>query len=304
MLESAPFPKVSVQVLAYNQERFIGQCLEGIVTQKTNFPFEAIVHDDASTDNTAGIIREYAERYPHIIKPIYETQNIYQKDPGEIDLIMQRNCKGEYIGFCEGDDYWSDPKKLQLQVDFMDAHSDYSMCFHRASTIYDDANLITSFDGTTVENRDYDINEIYRKWNVSLASVIYRKSMLERFAPIDKRIIYSDKILLLRCASVGKARGFAREMSVYRVHGGGVTHLESMNKSRKMRKPYFYEYMLREFSFGKETKAEIKRNLGLAYLNRMKIEKVFSMSWIKDGFYGFCLYPSFVFSYFLKKRSK
>lgn len=119
---------VSIRCCTYNHESFIRQCLEGFVMQKTTFRFEAIVHDDASSDKTAAIVREYAKKYPEIIKPIYETENQYSKRNGSLRRIMNSHMRGKYIAFCEGDDYWIDPLKLQKQVDFMEANPDYTMC--------------------------------------------------------------------------------------------------------------------------------------------------------------------------------
>ena len=122
---------VSIQCLTYNHALYIRQCLDGFVMQKTNFRFEAIVHDDASTDGTQDIIREYEKKYPDIIKPIYQKENQYSKGiPGFITNLVSSKCKGKYIAICEGDDYWIDPNKLQMQVDFLESHPEYSMCFH------------------------------------------------------------------------------------------------------------------------------------------------------------------------------
>lgn len=118
---------VSIKCLVYNHEPYLRQCLEGFVMQKTNFRFEAIVHDDASTDGSAAIIREYAEKYPNIIKPIYETENQYSKHDGSLGRIVNSALRGKYIAMCEGDDYWIDPLKLQKQVDFLEAHPDYGL---------------------------------------------------------------------------------------------------------------------------------------------------------------------------------
>ena len=115
---------VSIRCLAYNHEPYIRQCLEGFVIQKTNFRYEAIVHDDASTDNTAKIIKEYAERYPEIIKPIFEKENLFSKNDRELQDKMLAACTGKYIAICEGDDYWTDPYKLQKQVNYLESHSD------------------------------------------------------------------------------------------------------------------------------------------------------------------------------------
>ena len=129
-------PLVTIQCITYNHEPYIRQCLEGFVMQKTNFKFEAIVHDDASTDKTADIVREYAEKYPDIIKPIYETENQYSKSDGSLGRIMNAHTKGKYIALCEGDDYWTDPLKLQKQVDFLEANPEYVLTCHRYK-IYD-----------------------------------------------------------------------------------------------------------------------------------------------------------------------
>lgn len=119
--------KVIIHCLVYNHEPYLRDCLEGFVMQQTNFPFKAVVHDDCSTDNSAAIIREYAEKYPHIIEPIYETENQWRK--GTLDGIMDNAILGRspYIAYCEGDDYWTDPLKLQKQVDYMDEHPECSM---------------------------------------------------------------------------------------------------------------------------------------------------------------------------------
>lgn len=121
--------KVIIRCLVYNHEPYLRDCLEGFVIQQTNFPFKAVVHDDASTDNSAAIIREYAEKYPHIIEPIYETENQYSKHDGSLGRIMNAATLGRspYLAYCEGDDYWIDPLKLQKQVDYMDAHPECTM---------------------------------------------------------------------------------------------------------------------------------------------------------------------------------
>ena len=127
---------VTIRCITYNHEPYIRQCLEGFVMQKTNFRFEAVVHDDASTDGTANIIREYAEKYPDIIKPIYETENQYSKHDGSLSRIMDEHTHGKYIAFCEGDDYWTDMYKLQKQYDFLETNPKFIMS-HTAYMVHD-----------------------------------------------------------------------------------------------------------------------------------------------------------------------
>lgn len=127
--------KVSVYCLAYNHESIIRKCLDGFIMQKTNFCYEVIVHDDASTDKTASIIREYEEKFPDIIKPIYQSENQYSRGVNIKNRYILPKCKGEYIAVCEGDDFWTDENKLQRQYDLMEKHEDIILCVHRAKQI-------------------------------------------------------------------------------------------------------------------------------------------------------------------------
>lgn len=133
---------VTIRCLTYNHEPYIRQCLEGFVMQKTNFRFEAIVHDDVSTDGTTRIIREYAEKYPDIIKPIYEIENQYSKHDGSLKRVMDAHIRGKYVALCEGDDYWIDPLKLQKQVDYMESHPKCSLCFHAHQELFPDGSKL------------------------------------------------------------------------------------------------------------------------------------------------------------------
>ncbi len=126
---------VSVLCATYNQEKYIRQALEGFVMQKTTFPFEVIVHDDASTDKTPEIIKQYAKKYPNIIKPIYQKENQYSK--GELINIkcLFPKAKGKYLAFCEGDDFWTDENKLQIQYDIMEKNPNCHLCLHKVRAI-------------------------------------------------------------------------------------------------------------------------------------------------------------------------
>lgn len=124
--------QVSVYCLAYNHEKYIREALEGFVKQKTNFRYEVYVHDDASTDKTADIIKEYAEKYPEIIIPVLETENQYSKGNVRVSEIVYPLLKGKYVAVCEGDDYWTDESKLQQQYDAMENNPECSICAHYA----------------------------------------------------------------------------------------------------------------------------------------------------------------------------
>ena len=128
---------VSILCTAYNHEQYIRSSLEGFVSQKTGFAFEVLVNDDASSDGTAAIIREYEEKYPEIIRPFYQKENQFSKGIGYIyENIFYPHARGKYFAFCEGDDYWTDESKLQRQVDFLESHPDYSACVHNTTLHY------------------------------------------------------------------------------------------------------------------------------------------------------------------------
>ena len=124
---------VSIWCLTYNHELYIRDAIEGFLAQKTSFGYEIIIHDDASTDKTAEIIREYEQKYPNLIRGIYQEENQFGKNQPSIEWILElekQNCKGKYIALCEGDDYWIDAQKLQLQVDYLEAHPECIMTVH------------------------------------------------------------------------------------------------------------------------------------------------------------------------------
>ncbi len=124
-----PTPLVSICTTTYNHARYIRQTLDGFLSQKTDFDFEILVHDDVSTDGTIDILKEYAERYPDIVKPIFEAENQYSKNIPINETFNFPRALGKYIALCEGDDYWIDEGKLQAQADFMESHPDCTFCF-------------------------------------------------------------------------------------------------------------------------------------------------------------------------------
>lgn len=216
---------VTIRCTAYNHESFIRQCLDGFVMQKTNFRFEAIVHDDASTDGTADIIREYAAKYPEIIKPIYQTENQYSKRDGTIGRILNQHTRGKYVAMCEGDDYWTDPLKLQKQVDFLESHPDYVVCTH-AYRIYEQekgdyyGDCFPVFSQRTVE---FDMQEYIKKevWLTQPLTALYLYSALD-IEQYCKCKFSKDLTLFYYLLKSGKGLFMNEPMGVYRSHANGV----------------------------------------------------------------------------------
>jgi len=211
--------KVSVLCLAYNHEKFIRKCLDGFVMQKTDFKFEVLVHDDASTDGTKAIIEEYEKNYPEIIKPIYQTENQYSKgiDIGE-DILLSK-LKGKYIAFCESDDYWCDENKLQIQYDFMEEHSECSACFH--NTIIH--NLKTGEDKKINQFKEIHYlipDDVINNYLVHTTSYFLRKEFFYK-EDWQRKYWFGDLVYLTNLMKEGKLAVLPQVMSVYNYNNTG-----------------------------------------------------------------------------------
>ncbi len=226
-------PLVAIHCLVYNHEPYLRDCFEGFVMQKTNFRFVAIVHEDCSTDNSAAIIREYEAKYPDIFRPIYETENQYSKPDGSLGRIMNAAIDAtgaKYIAMCEGDDYWTDPYKLQKQVDFLESHPDYSLCFTNSMVRFPDHEEIAInhvWDTYTIEDiiNTNALNTGERGDKIvpcaHTSSVMYRRQ--ECWSPRwMKKCFIGDEPLFIAMAQYGKAKFINEPMTVYRA-GVGVS---------------------------------------------------------------------------------
>ena len=221
---------VSISCFAYNQEPYIRQCLEGFVMQRTNFRFEAIVHDDASTDGTAAIIREYAEKYPDIIKPIYETENQYSKYDGSLNRIMNAHMHGKYIAICEGDDYWTDPLKLQKQVDFLEANPEYGMVYGRAKNFYQEKNCF----GKTWGGNYTSFDDLFKKNTIPTLTALYREDLymqyLKEVKPSEQNWMMGDYPMWLWFAHESVVAFMPEVVGVYRVLSNSASHSSAWNR--------------------------------------------------------------------------
>ena len=180
-----PEPLVSISCITYNHARYIRQCLDGFVLQKTTFPFEVLIHDDASTDGTADIIREYEMKYPYIIKPIYEQENQWVKGRRGSAIFNFPRAKGKYIALCEGDDYWIDPLKLQKQVDILESDKNIGFVYSKFQLVNFDNMLIENY--STVSNQlshsktGYLLPSLLRNNFPQTLTVVFKKELLANF---------------------------------------------------------------------------------------------------------------------------
>lgn len=218
-------PLLSVVCIAYNQERFIRQCLDGILMQETDFAIEILVHDDASSDKTASIIQEYEVKYPGRMHCIYEKENQFSKGVRIGASIMYPMVKGRYVAICEGDDYWTDPHKLQKQIEYMESHSDCSFCFHNAIVRWEDGDKPDSVFADMSE-RDYTGDELLDHWSAPTASFLFRADVLKDYACTFRKyrnLVVGDTPMAVFCSQYGKVHSIPEVMSVYRKHRGGYT---------------------------------------------------------------------------------
>jgi glycosyltransferase involved in cell wall biosynthesis len=249
-------PMVSVRVATYNHEKYIAQCIEGILMQKTDFPFEVIIGEDFSTDRTRDIVLTYQQKYPHKIKILLSEQNL---GGPRNSLRIQQACQGKYQAMCEGDDYWIDPLKLQKQVDFMEAHPDFSLCFHNSFIINDPASTARLFyESTLKETLNFD--ELCQL-STPTASVFARSDVLATLPEWRLKVSPGDILFRLWCAYHGKVGYLKDIMSVYRVHAGGMTSDKSNLDKNHSKKIYLYQQLDKEtqYQHTQAIQAQIKR---------------------------------------------
>lgn len=215
-------PLVSITCLAYNHEQYIAQTIESFLMQITNFPFEIVIHDDASTDNTAEIIRKYESENPEKIKFICQTENQYSKGIKPWVKYIIPACSGKYIAFCEGDDYWTDPYKLQKQVDFLEANEDFAICFHNA-TVHNEIDSNEYTMCSTDQKEVTTIEDLIQGNFIPSASVLFRSNKTIKELPDwFNTMPIGDWPLHILNAQYGKIKYINKIMCVYRLHGNSA----------------------------------------------------------------------------------
>lgn len=293
---------VGINCITYNQHAFIVDAMNGFTMQQTNFPFVTVIVDDASSDGEPGVIQKYIgehfdlssesetrqweneeARYVYArhkdnkncyFAVVFLKTNYYSKKKSKSVHTNQWLNDVKYIAICEGDDCWTDAHKLQLQVDFMETHPDYSMCFHNAIEHWENGEKSDRLF-SNIQDRDYNDIEIYENWIVPTASVLYKSSILYSdlyvSAKSNRNFIYGDIILFLSCARHGKVRGLSRCMSIYRRHAGGMVF--SMDTAHLINRSK-HHYAIHKVFGDKFKKLSIERysNDALLSVSRLRAE--------------------------------
>jgi glycosyltransferase involved in cell wall biosynthesis len=215
-------------MIAYNHEPFIEQAIEGVLKQQTSFRFELVIGDDCSKDNTGSICKHYAAQYPDIIRLLPSDKNIGMSQNFYRTLVA---CQSPFVAICEGDDFWTDPLKLQKQFDFMTAHPDFMLCYHKVKVLYTGGELEDDF---LEKNSAREVTNVYDLVAVGnymhTCSVMYR-NLPGKFPTSDYAAVINDYFLWVWLAQFGNIKKLPDEMAIYR-YGVGV--FASQNNKKQM----------------------------------------------------------------------
>ena len=290
---------VSIKCVTYNQSSYVIDALDGFVMQQTDFPFVAVIIDDASTDGEQEVIKSYIEEHfdhsqesgfrewetedanwtfarhdgnenCHFVS-VFLKRNLF-KEPEKKESVVKEWMDSKYVAICEGDDYWTDPLKLQKQVDFLEGHPDFSMCFHGAEVKVENSPGSEQKNGTNysrIENREYVSTEFVSRWLVPTASIVYRPEYVNKFeVKHPERFAFGDIVLVLKCSHTGKVFGMSDMMSVYRIQPNSITNNPQSVEFLVFRLPEHYR-CLRE-NFPKVEKGPLEWSISHYYYVRMK----------------------------------
>lgn len=254
-------PLVSVHLLTYNHAKFIRQSIESVVAQKTTFPFEIVIGDDCSTDGTSAIVDEYAARFPSLIKVVRGEKN---GGPQPNSIRILENCRGKYMAALEGDDYWTDPFKLQKQADFMEANPGFAICFTNTRVEFFDGN-----EDSYILNKDlvkdvFELNDLIGEkeiWFMGTATLFYTMKSIFPVQPWFYKTKSGDIPMIMLAARYGKIKFLPDVTAAYRRHSAGASNTDHKDDS------VFLENRIMMYSnLNKDTGLKFnhlfKRNLG------------------------------------------
>lgn len=259
-------PLVSISCITYNHGLYIKECLDGFLKQKTDFPFEILINDDASSDDTVKIIKEYEAKYPDIIKPIYQLENQYSKGQRGISIKYNfQRAKGKYIAMCEGDDYWTEPLKLQKQVDFLENNKGYILSFHDAVES-ENNEIIYNNNRNDLCEEDLILNS-----HLHTSTILFRWNENIREKTKDISVVNGDTALYSVLGHFGKGKYIHNiSPSVYRIHEGGVWSGKKIEyKLKSAIETYYWILQHSNIKYHKALREKIlKKSVSLAVVQR------------------------------------
>ena len=257
-------PLLAIQCLTYNHNPFLKDTLNGFISQKTNFPFVAIVHEDASTDNTAQILKEYMDKYPDIILPIFEKENQYSKRGAPlIEIIRQalRATGAKYIAICEGDDYWTNPHKLQEQVNYLESHPDYSLCYTKVSRYNQSSKTIEDEFGGPTESFE---SLLIQNTIPTLSCLILAQDFFDYYLQIEpakRNWLMGDYPMWLYIAAKKKIKFININTGVYRILENSASHSRNLSRNLKFHISYREIALFFAEKFNSSNKSIVKTDL-------------------------------------------
>jgi len=231
-------PLVSISCITFNHAPYIRECLDGFIKQQTVFPFEVLIHDDCSTDGTTEIIREYEKKYPGIIKPMYERENQYsQGKPSGSYVWNFPRAEGKYIAMCEGDDYWTDPLKLQKQVDFLESNPMYGLVYGKVNEFCQDSHRFKGRSGGPCEK----FEELIINNTIPTPTVLIRKKLIDSYLKErdkDSNYLMDDYPMWLYISWNSKVKFHNNIYAVYRILNGSASHPLCISKWLRFQESY------------------------------------------------------------------
>tara|TARA_R110001606_G_scaffold195473_2_gene343124 strand:+ start:6974 stop:7888 length:915 start_codon:yes stop_codon:yes gene_type:complete len=232
--------KVTICCIVYNHGGFIEDAICGFLSQETLFPYEIVIHDDASTDRSADIIAKYVELYPKLIKPIYQNANVYSKGIKPLSVIFSK-AKGDFFAICEGDDFWMDNKKIQKQYDYMSENSSCSVSYHR-SLLIKNGKVTDEYSLDSKCYRDYsELDLLKGRGRISTQTAMI-KSDIKNLPEEYSMVTNEDSFIFVLCGGFGHGT-FLDEISpsAYRLHDGGIWSNKKSNfKSIRTAESYYW----------------------------------------------------------------
>lgn len=263
--------KVSVLLLSFNQADLIAAAIEGVINQKTNFSFELLISDDCSSDHSRSIIEDYHKRFPHVIKPFFQQENL---GPKNNDYFLFQKSQGEYLCYCEADDFWCNENKLQMQVEFLDGHPDYGL-------VHGDVNFHFSDSGKTIEafNKTNQVKiksgDIYNELllgnhYIKTMTVCFRKKILMDHYFTDDYIRSSNWMMIdlsqwLCIASCSKIQYLEHVLATYRLG------TESMSRSKSPLKMHLFHLDIFDVRFHFMRKYQLHSQATMSLVNQMYV---------------------------------